>query len=295
MRKLMMTMMALLFAVTVATAQRGPAHRGNDLLSELNLTAEQQEQIKAIKQEGAAQMKELREQNPDQRPDREAMKKMREASQAKVEAVLTTEQKQQLEALKAERKAARDSVDKEALKAELKAHNETKVKPVIAASRAQFDQFISAEDKAALDRLRPIFESKPEGKAGKRGHRKAKEEKPSEADREARKSAMETWKTEHADDIAELKALTEKYSDDIKRVQESMKPQREQWAKEKREIMEKYLPEGAAKAKGKKAGARKGKGKEGAKAEGKGKGKRSGKQDARGDWPKGAAFLLMKG
>ncbi len=287
----MMTMMVLLLAVTIATAQRGQGKRGDNLAA-LKLTTEQQAQIKAIKEEGRAQMKAMRAENPEQRPSREAMKEMREASQAKVEAVLTTEQREQLANMKAERKAAWKAVDKEAMKAELKQHTETKVKPVISAARAQFDQFISAEDKAALDRLRPVFANKPKGKnKGKARMGRGKEGKPSEADRAAQKAVVETWKTNHAAEIAELKALTKKYAEDLKRIQDRMAPQRQQWGEEKRAITEKYLPEGAQKARGGKQGARKGKEPKQGKRARKGEGKRTEK----GDWPKGAAFLLMKG
>lgn len=283
-----MTMMALLLAVTVATAQRGHGQRGQDLMSELSLTTEQQEQIKAIKLESRTQAKEVREQNPDQHPDREAMKKMRDATQAKVEAVLTPEQREKLTAIKAERKAAWETVDRKGMKAALKEHNETKVKPVISAARAQLDQFISAEDQAALNRLRPVFADKPKGKASRgRTRGKARGEKPAKEDKAAKKAAVETWKTDHATEIAELKALTKKYADDLQRIQERMKPQREQWAKEKRAIMSEYLPEQAKqKMKGRKDGARKGK------SNRRGKGKQG--ETAREDWPKDAAFLLMK-
>lgn len=291
----MMTMMVLLLAVTIATAQRGQGHRANHLISELNLTAEQQAQIKAIKEEGRASMREMRTQNPDQRPNREAMKKMFEASQAKVEAVLTAEQRKKLAALKAERKASWEAVDKKGMVAALKEHQETKVKPVISAARSQMEQFISAEDKAALDRLRPVFAAKPKGKAGRRGGKgQARREKPSEADLTAKKAAMKTWKEDHAEEIAELKALTKKYAVDLKRIKERMAPQQEQWRKEKREIATSYLPEGAknAKRKGKK-------GRKAKRAMGKRKGPQSGKEkqgkEAREGWPQGAAFLLMKG
>lgn len=298
----MMTMMVLLLAVTVATAQRGQGHRGNDPLAELDLTAEQQAQIKAIKQDSRAQIQEARKQNPDQRPDRAAMKKMQDASKAKVDAVLTTEQREKMATIKAERKAAWDAVDKEGMRTALKEYDKTKVKPVISAARGQLDQFISAEDQASINRLRPIFASKPKAKAraqrgkgkGKgKGKGEAKGEKPTEADRAARKAKMEAWSTDHAAEIAELKVLTEKYADDLNRIQERMKPQRQQWAKEKREITNSYLPEGAQKGKGGKAKARKGKAAKGkAKGQNKADGKRS--QNARGDWPKDAAFLLLK-
>jgi len=220
MRKLMMTMMS---------------NRGDQLLSKLDLTAEQQAQIKAIKEEGRAQMKELRQQNPEQRPDRASMKKMRESAEAKIQAILTPEQRKKLETIKTERKAAWKSVDKEAMKADLKAHTETKIKPVIAAARARFNEVITAEDQAAIERLRPVFASKPANKGMRGGQARKQGEKPREGDRAARKATVEQWKTDHAAEIAELKALTAKYKSELKSLKETMAPQQEQWKKEKRE------------------------------------------------------------
>lgn len=289
MRKLMMTMMLLLLAVTVATAQRGQSNRGEKLLAELDLTAEQQAQIEAIKEEGRAQMKELRQQNPEQRPDRASMKKMRESAEAKMQAILTPEQREKLATIKAERKAAWKSVDKEAMKADLKAHTETKIKPVIAAARARFDEVITTEDQAAIERLRPVFASKPVNKRMRGGQVRQQGEKPSEADRAARKATVEQWKTDHAAEIAELKALTAKYKAELTSLKETMAPQQEQWEKEKREIAARYLPEGGGSAKGRREKGKPGKaGRRKAETNGDKKGKTE-------DWPRTAAFLLMKG
>jgi Spy/CpxP family protein refolding chaperone len=279
MRKVMMTMVVLLLTVTITTAQRGHRQGNNDFLSELKLTTEQQAQIKAIKQEGRAQMREIHK----QRPDYEAMKKMRKTSKAKVDAILTPEQRKQLIAAQAERKAIWKNVDKKAIQADLKAHNATRIEPVISAARAQFDQFISAEDKSSLDRLRPVFAAKPKGKT-----RRGKGKKPSEADVAAKKATMETWKTDHASEISELKAITKKYAADLERIQERMMPQRKQWAQEKRDIISRQQPEGAKKAQDAKAKAYEKKA---------GKGLRKSKENnkSREDWPRGAAFLLIKG
>lgn len=235
-------------------------------------------------------MKELHQQNPEQRPDRESMKKMRESAQAKVEAILTPEQRQKLESIKTERKAAWEAVDKKAMKAELKAHTDTKIKPVIAAARARFDQVISAEDQAAIERLRPVFADKPGRKAMRNGK---KGEKPGEEEKAANKAKVEQWKTDHATEIAELKELTTKYKSDLKSLQERMAPQREQWAKEKREIAAKYLPEGAGSSKGRQAKARHKMGKE--KSDKAGRSKAENKGDEKEDWPRSSAFLLIKG
>lgn len=296
MRKVMMTMMVLLMAVTVATAQRGQGHKADNYLSELDLSTEQQAQVKAIREESSSQMRQLREKNQDQRPDRAAMKKMREDAGAKIQAVLTPEQRKKLETLKAERKAAWKAVDKEAMKADLKAHTETKVKPVIAAARARFDQVISAEDQVAIERLRPVFASKPGRKETRTAKDGKKGQKPGDEERSERKAKMEQWKTDHASEIAKLKALTTKYATDLKSLQTRMVPQQKQWAKEKREIAARYLPEGVSSAEGQRGKARlhKGKSKDGNADNSKTqrKGDKEGKEN---DWPRAAAFLLLKG
>ncbi|MEM1360007.1 MAG: hypothetical protein AAGF89_17500, partial [Bacteroidota bacterium] len=155
MRKLMMTIMALLLLATVAIAQ--PQRGGQGVrgakglpLAELDLSQEQKMQIKAIQQSNRAEMQTLRANSQDQRPDREAMKKIMEDTRTKIEAILTPEQKAKLATLKEERKDAWEAVDKEALKTDLKAHRE-ELKAVVQAARAQLDPFISPEDQAAIE------------------------------------------------------------------------------------------------------------------------------------------------
>ncbi|MEM9259534.1 MAG: hypothetical protein AAGA62_07790, partial [Bacteroidota bacterium] len=138
MRKLIMTMMAFLLLTAVAIAQ--PQRGGQEArgvkglpLTELELSEEQKSQIKAIQQSTRAEMQALRANGQEQRPDREAMKKIMEDSRTKIEAILTPEQKAKLASFKEERKAAWESVDKEALKTDLKAHRE-EVKAVVQAA-----------------------------------------------------------------------------------------------------------------------------------------------------------------
>lgn len=306
MRKLMMTTMVLLLAITIVAAQPGQGKRGQhkqNLYSQLDLTAEQKEQIKTIKTEARAKAKAAREQIRESKPDRSAMKNFREENRQAIEAVLTPEQKEKLAKFVAERKAARESVDKEAIKQDLKAHRENKVAPVIKAARGQLNQFVSAEDQLALNRLREVFKNKPGAKQG--GHKAAGTpgQRPTSAQLEERKAAGKAWREAHAEDIAELKVLTTKYQADLKRIQTRLQPQMEAWAKEKREIVRSHLPEDAHQKAGSdrakrprkdKAQRREGhkpdkmKGKDGAK-------KKAGKAGRKGGWPKAAAFLLMEG
>jgi Spy/CpxP family protein refolding chaperone len=306
MRKLMMTTMVLLLAITIVAGQPGQGKRGQqkqNLYSQLDLSAEQQEQIKAIKIKAWAKAKAAKEQVRETRPDRSEMQKIREESKKAIEAVLTPEQKEKLAKMAADRKAAMESVDKKALKAELKAHHEDEVAPVIKAARGQLDQFISAEDQLAINRLREVFKDKPGAK--KRGPKAAgvQGQRPNQEQIEARKAEAKAWTEAHAEDIAELKTLTTKYQEDLKRIQTRLQPQMEAWKKEKREIVRSHLPEDAPQkanpgrdGKQKKERMRKRGARKPGKAEGeRGQQKKAGRTGRKGGWPKAASFLLMEG
>lgn len=276
-------MMALLMLATVAIAQPqrggqgGPRGAKGLPFAELELTEEQKAQVKEIQQSTRTDIQALRADKEEQGQNRDAMKKIMEDSRVKIEAVLTPEQKTKLAALKAERKDAWESVDKEALKTDLKAHSK-EVKAVVAAARAQLDAFITAEDQASIERLRGVFASRPKlTREGKKGRASGEAEDKSE-----KRQAMSAWAEAHAGDIEEAKALTEKYREDIARIHEKLKPQAKEWKEEKREILDSYFPEeikaGNIGSRTDKAGARK-----------QGKGQKGGKKAK-----KGVAFLLMK-
>ncbi|MFK8164287.1 MAG: Spy/CpxP family protein refolding chaperone [Lewinella sp.] len=297
MRKLMMTTLVLLLAVTIVVAQPGKGKRGQkqpDLYSQLDLTAEQQEQIKTIKTEARAKAKASMQQEQEKRPDRSAMKQLREESRQAIEAVLTVEQKEKLAKLAAERKAAWESVDKKALKQEMKTHREEEVIPVIKAARGQLDQFISAEDQQAIVRLREVF--KTQRLTNQRGQKKAKSkgQRPTSEQKESIKAERETWREAHSAEIAELKALTTKYQEDLKRIQTRLQPQMEAWNKEKKEIVRAHLPEDAPQkaAHDRTRGPKKGRAQQ---RHDEGADKKSVRGGERGGWPKAAAFLLMEG
>lgn len=290
-----MTLLLLAATVTFAFAQpdqrgeRGPrGERGENLLEELDLSQEQQEQIKAIRMESRKETQALRASGADERPDREKMMAIREKSSKAIDAVLTPAQRETLAAKKEARKEAWKSVDKKGMKAELAAFQKEKVKPVLAAARAQFDQHLTAEDKIEIERLRTVFADKPghkvKGKAKGKGKAGTVTPEARKESKEAHKAAMEAWKTEHAADIASLETLTGKYEAELGRVRDIIDPLTKGWKVEQREIMEKYIPEGAGRKGGAKA--RKKGGKQGKAPHRGGKGKSS---------KKGGAFLLMKG
>jgi hypothetical protein len=231
------------------------------------------------------------------------MKQFREENRQAIEAVLTPEQKEKLAKITAERKAAWQSVDKTAMKQELQAHREREVLPVIKAARGQLNQFISAEDQLAIDRLRKVFKDKPGAKSLSFKATNSPGQRPTQEQMGERKAAGKAWREAHTEDIAELKALTTKYQADLERIQTRLEPQTKAWAQEKREIVRSHLPEGASRktapdgvrkhreGKAKKRPDHKSgrmKGENGAKKEG-------ARTGGKGSWPKAAAFLLMEG
>lgn len=288
MRKLMMITTMLLLLVTTAISAQERHREGRESkapFAELNLTAEQQQKLKALRQEGRQKMEALRKANPEQRPSREEMKKLREESRTEMESILTPEQRTKLTELQEARKEAIANVDKKALKADLKKIRE-EAKEVVSAARGQLDQFISDEDKVAIDRLRAVYATNPmaqkrsQGKKGQRSNRGDQADRP---DRDAQKAAVAEWKDAHKGDIAEAQALADKYAEDMARIREKLAPQMEKWEQQKRDVVESYLPEGVAP---------KGKGRAG-------KGKRGSSQRAdaakeKGQGRKAVAFLLMK-
>lgn len=247
------------------------------MMEELDLSPEQLEQIKLIKQDARQQLRALRQEK--QEASREQAKAIQEQSQKAVEAVLTPAQQTKLAELKAAKKAAWEAVDTEGLKAELKAYRETEIDPVLRASRGKLDAFIAKEDQAEIERLRGVFAARP-GKGAQESRPQSREEKA--AAMSARREAAKAWRTEHAADIESLEALLDKYKVELQRVQDVLASSRETWGKEMSEIKANYLPEGME-GKGRKMRRDK--------AQKQGKGKRGGAGVER---MKAEAFLLMK-
>jgi periplasmic protein CpxP/Spy len=72
----------------------GPKGDGARMKEHLGLTDDQAEKIKALHAEERAQLNALREKEGDKESKREEMKKIRETTRAKVDAVLTPEQRE---------------------------------------------------------------------------------------------------------------------------------------------------------------------------------------------------------
>jgi protein CpxP len=117
MKKLLMICGLLFGVITLTHAQDGGrkmmspedrAKKSTERLAEkLKLTEDQKAKVLAIYTEEATSMsKNMQQDNTDRKAKREEMKAARVANEAKIEAVLTNDQKKAYEAMKAERKAA---------------------------------------------------------------------------------------------------------------------------------------------------------------------------------------------
>lgn len=288
MRKFQLTLLLVFLAATTIFAQRG--HGQQRMLADLDLSTEQQARIEAIHKDTRSQLEALKEGNTDKAATRESAKALREKSKAATMAVLTPAQRTELEAKVNARKEAMKKVDKKAMSAELKAYRTEKMDPVMQAARGQFDQYLAAEDRTEIERLRAVFAAKP-GKKGRGGEGRAKKgaKQDGKADKGAHREAAAQWRTDHADDIASLDALTEKYKVELERVDKLLAPQQKTWSQDMSAIKAKYLPEGAGRDE---------KGKAGKDKAGKGKGKQradGGDRKGKGGNRKAAAFLLLKG
>ncbi len=124
MKKIILTAFAGAFAVLTAGAQEIPErrHEGykphakershhNKEMANLNLTEEQKTQFKTLKAEHRQQLEELKKQdNITVKESRERMEKLHKDHQTKMQALLTTEQKEQMKKNKEDQKVSREKM-----------------------------------------------------------------------------------------------------------------------------------------------------------------------------------------
>ena len=225
-----------------AQARHGQHHQPRfmqdleQLKTELQLTDEQQAQLEALNTTFEKERAELKNQQFDS-PEAQhaAFKQLMQDHKARIDEVLTTEQKARLQQLKQERKAPRqgrmDKADKAALKSELKAYRSENILPVMKAQRAKLEEKLSPEDKAQITTLRASLKTR------RQEMRALKQE--ANKSREDFQKLRETYKP----DQEAIKALVEKYDADIDALLAEMQPQQEQWHKDIRAIYQKYRPE----------------------------------------------------
>lgn len=255
--------MLTLISTSFTFAQGHRSHKGehlDQLKSELNLSDEQVAEIKALQEGFRTQVRAVRtDESPESSDKFEKLQALKTAHKTAIDGILTDEQIQKREALKAakkeemkaeraEWKAKFDAVDKEAMKAELKAYREQNIQPVMLAQRQKLESEISLADQAEIDQLRSIFKAEKEKMKARKAEMKAQKaqafengEKPSEADREAMMAKMKAHKDAMAPHREALKAFIEKYDATITSLLTEVKPQAETWKSETKAIKAKYL------------------------------------------------------
>ena len=245
----------LFFAASNVQAQHHGRHHGPRLLDaidemseDLQLSNQQLSQLETLKEGMEAEMQTLHEQDfNDHAAKREAYHNMMTSYKEKVNKILTDEQEAILKEKRKERMHKRHeqmkNVDKEGMKEALRAHHEQEVLPVLLAKRAEFDQELSADDRAKIAELRAKFEiKKAEHKAKRDEMRKKMKEDGEKHPRHHREHKGHGPKTDDPDHQA-LKALLDKYDTELTNIMESLAPKHEQWKKERDAILQEFMPE----------------------------------------------------
>jgi len=234
----------------------GPGILGNleQMQEELDLTANQVEQLEALKVEMDKEKEALKSQEfEDHHARREAFHEMMESYKDQVDNILTEEQKNTLKEKRKERHKAHreqmEKVDKKGMRAALRQHQETKVKPVLLEQRAKLEAKISAEDKQALAELRTKFAAKKAEMKAKRkemkGKHKQMKKQGERAERPHHRHKQHGERMKNDPDHQALMALAEKYEEDIDALMQEIEPQHKQWQEEKKAIIEEYMPKDA--------------------------------------------------
>lgn len=188
MKRIFASVLAIALTITAVQAQEIPErkhdgvhrqdgrkkHNGKEM-ADLNLSEDQKAQFRALNEEHHKQMADLKKQdNLTVKDSKEKMESLRKDHRAKVQALLTPEQKTQLEKKKEERKARMGEMERsrgEKLKTELN---------------------LTAEQSAKLDESRKQLKEKI---GAIRGDKSLTEEQVKEKSRELRKQQKESMKS----------------------------------------------------------------------------------------------------
>lgn len=260
----------LLFSATVVAQGHRGERRGFDLAKmteQLDLTPEQATQLKTIHEEQRAAFAKLAENTPEgQRPDREQMRSLMQASREKMKEVLTPTQQEQLRTQRqnARRRGDTQSGERkpklnEELRNELRAYRTEIISPKFVELRSEFDKTLSATERAQIATLREAAKAElgengvkhMSGRVGSpRGEhprRKADERLKStspdmRADtREAHRSKMQAFKEKHASDIKAVQDIAVTHKSDLEAVRTELDAAKQQWKKDSDAIRAKHM------------------------------------------------------
>jgi len=241
--KKLSTLVVLVLAAGTLWAQPKSTTSVRDLsyyATALELSEAQRVEIERVYQATADKLAALGEHNVPARDRRAERVAIYQERQRQLQTVLSPEQWTQLTELRAAHRAKHrrqwSAIDKEGLRRELAAYRQEKVEPVIKEVRRQFDQQISAEDRATISQLREELADRP-----KRSRSQA-EEKHAPTERQKQCELLQAWRAEHEADRQMVMALVERYAAEIDEVFTELAPRKAEWKAGMKKIKQKYIP-----------------------------------------------------
>ncbi|MEO0728682.1 MAG: T9SS type A sorting domain-containing protein [Bacteroidota bacterium] len=261
---LFLLLMLSVLTTTTTLAQRHRPHPPRqlelteELKAELALTPEQITAVENLQAEAKAAADDLRQQEggePEAR--REAMRNILRNVKDGMAEILSDEQLAQLrnvrDARRQEQRELMKSVDREALRAEMREYRELNVKPVMENQRAKLNESLSDADKASLVAYRIVLaEAKAAARAEHQTEREKRKAERAERDEpQARRQhrghkhgqARQKLHEKYPEIFTDLEAMVERYDTEITRLLDEVSDEREQWKADQKAITERYMPQ----------------------------------------------------
>ncbi|MEM1215923.1 MAG: hypothetical protein AAGJ82_09580 [Bacteroidota bacterium] len=233
----------LLLSISHLFAQRLPQFDlTEELIAELSLTDEQVTRLEALQAETREKLDVIRaHETADHDTRRAHTKSARRAGRQELADILSEEQLTQLRAIQRsraeERRALWDTVDKEAMRAEIKAYRTANVKPVMDVQYAKLAEQISPADQTQINEWRVLVRTERESR---RAARKATESKARHRERSGRRGKVTQRLPE---DVQEgIANMLEKYDAALTALLAEITPQAQAWETAQADIRAKYIP-----------------------------------------------------
>lgn len=278
MKRLKVLVLALAAFGLQASAQHTAEDRAKKMTEHLDqkveLSDEQKQIITQMNTDFAIRMMEMKKSEDF---DHKKMRALRQEHRDQVKSHLT---ESQVATLKQKREEQRDIRKK--LKAELREYRKANITPVMIEKRGEFEQKLSAEEKATIEKLRAEKKAKIEERKALIKEEKMEMRKKGKSDEFRAKR-----KEEHKAMRAELKPILDTHKEDLEAIEAEIAPLRATWKKDMEAIKAKYKDQGLEMHhnRGHKKGQASKKGKKGK------KGKKNGKDKGNGAMK--AHFLLL--
>ncbi len=275
MKKILITLMASLFLLTInMTAQHRPHHRGgglSDMKEELNLTDEQMKEIRDVQQMMREEMKSMKEEEMDREQMKEKYEELKERKKSIMAEILTPEQMEKMEEIHATRKADIENRNKarvemrekkketrEPMFKELMAYHEQNIAPVVKEERAKLDKQMKRKDRKLVTQLRETV--KTEMEKMRKEHEAKRTEKGDHAEMRKphhhkgghkphpmmnKKGMMGLMKLmkDNREELETVMEIVGKYDKEITQSMNNMDEYHEKWGKEMKAIRDKYISE----------------------------------------------------